>query len=174
MPQKILFKVTGDAKIIKAFRTLGDKVSKGVVKPAAKRAAAKFQVAIRERAPVRTGMLRRKVAVKTARGPKAFQGRSVIAFAVIAGQAKPTKAQKAKGTRIPFYAFMQEKGYHLGKRIRQGKKVIGYQPHAGKSEVKYMPGKHFVKRALKTVEGPAREAMLQEIYDGIDALAGRG
>jgi HK97 gp10 family phage protein len=174
MPQKQLFKVTGDKKIIDAFRKFGPAFSKQVAKPAAKRAAAKFQSAIRARTPVASGKMRRSIRVRTAKGPRGFAGRTVVAFATMIGQAKPTKSQLAKKTKIPYYAFMQEKGYHIGKRQRTGSKVTGYTPHVGKSVVRFMPGRHFVKRALKANEGKIGAAMLQEMYDGIDRMAERG
>ena len=177
MPQKILFKVTGDAAIIKAFKTLGDKVSKGVVKPAAKRAAKKFEAAIRANAPERTGKLKRSLKVKTAKGPRSFKGRTVIAFATIIGQGKPNAKQKASGEKIPYYAFMQERGFHSGKRVRQGQKVVGYVPAIGRlgsQGVKYTPGRFFVKKALKANEDSIKTAMLSEIYAGIERIAEEG
>ncbi len=168
---KPLFKVTGDQKIIKAFKTLGDKVSKGVVMPAAKRAAATFQMAIRAGAPELTGALRKSAKVKTAKGPRVFSGRKVVAFAAIIGQARPTKSQQRKGTRIPFYAFMQEKGYHTGARVRKGKQVVGYTPLKGHKEVKYHPGKHFAKKAMQANEANVMNAMLYQIYQGIERVA---
>lgn len=174
MPQKQLFKVTGDKKIIDAFKRFGPAYSKVIVQPAAKFAAYKFQVAIRANTPVLTGKMRKSIKVKPAKGPRGFKGRTVIAFATIIGQAKPTKSQAAKGTKIPYYTFMQEKGYHLGKRQREGSKVIGYTPHAGQESVRFMPGRHFVKRALKANEGPIQTALLAELYAGIDRVAGKG
>ncbi len=90
MTVRHLFKVTGDARIISALKTLGPRVTLDVVKPAAKDAAKTIQQAIKPTTPYRTGALRKSVKVKTAKGPAVFRGRKVVAFAVIVGQTKPT------------------------------------------------------------------------------------
>jgi HK97 gp10 family phage protein len=169
-----LFKVTGDDKIIAAFKRLGPVVTDEIVKPAAKAAATTIRDAIRMLEPIRTGALHKSTKVKTSKGPAAFRGRKIVSFAVITGQTRPTAGQQRKGTRIPFYAFMQERGYHTGgKRIRKAGKVLGYKPRAETTVVRFIPGRWFVRRALKANEATVQARMLTRIYTGIDRIASR-
>ncbi len=169
--------ITGDAEIAKALRALGPVVARKIVEPEAKFAAAVFQSILKGVVPVDKGMLRKSVKVKTSKGPRGFPKGESIAFGVIVGQTKPSKAQRTKGTKIAYYAGMQEMGYHVGgTKIKKGGLTVGYKQRTdrlGSKGVKFMPGRHFVKRTLKTYERPIRDHMEQKIVAGILAAMSR-
>ncbi len=174
---KAYFTVSGDKEIVRKFEQLAPAVAKNIAKPAVKRAAKRFQDAIQANEPVRTGKMRKSTKVKTSKGPRTMKGRLVVAFATVAGQGKANKRQKATGEKIPYYTFMQEKGYHVGVRIRSGGKVTGYRAHSGNTGakgVRFMPGKFFVKHALKSLEAPVMATLKAELLAGIEAEASRG
>ncbi len=52
--------------------------------------------------------------------------------------------------------------------------MVGYKARGGSGEAKFMPGKHFVKNALKANESQIKAELLAEIYHGIDIVAAKG
>ncbi len=172
-----LFNVTGDLSIIQAFKRLERNVGRQIAAPAVRRANERFQAAIAPHVPVRTGKLLKSLKIRSSKGPRDFRKGGVVASAVIIGQSKPTKAQARKGTKIPFYAYMIERGFHLGKKISESGKATRYVAsrwsHRHK-EVQYVPGKHFVKKVLRAKEAAVMEALLYQLYAGVDRIAEGG
>jgi HK97 gp10 family phage protein len=161
--------IGGLAEVKRAFRELEPKVARKVIRQAERRAAKLFQAEILAHVPVASGKLKRSVKVRASKGPRGF--RKNISIAVLVGQGG---GQQAKGLKTAWYAYLQEKGYHLGKRVRKAGKVTGYVPlpgRLGSGGVRYMPGRHFVKNALRTREPDARRKLILWIGAGIDREA---
>ena len=163
--------IRGMAEVKRAFALLEPKAAKKVIRQAERRAAKLFKAEILAHVPVDSGRLRRTVKVRASKGPRGLK--KSISIAVLVGQAGGQRA--AKGLKTAWYAHLQEKGYHVGgKRVRAGGKVTGYTRlggNLGAKGVRYIPGKHFTKNALRGKEAEARQKLAMWIAGGIEREA---
>jgi HK97 gp10 family phage protein len=163
--------VTGTEVVTLAFRRLPDKVAKKVVRQAIKKANAPIQAAVKAAMPVHTGAAKRDVKIITSKGPRGW-GNGVIAGGVIEGRVRPTKT---RGTT--WYTFLLERGWTVGKRIRQGQKVVGYTPHKGNlgaQGIRKVPGKWMMRKAMHQYENQVKGNVIVEILKGIETIADKG
>ena len=124
--------------------------------------------------PVKTGLLKRTIKVRSSKGPRGSKRGSAVSIAVLVGQAGGAAA--AGSEKKAWYTYLQEKGWTVGKRVRKGGKVIGYTPAAGNlgaKGVRKVPGKFFTKRALRSRETSARQLLMHEIAQGIEREASK-
>jgi len=165
------FNVEGVEAAQRAFKRLEPKLAKRVIRKAARKSAKIFQAAIKAATPVRSGALLKSVRVRASKGTRSFP-RGQIAIAVLFGEAGK-KGDKEQGIRRPFYGFMVDHGFHVGgKRIRRGGKTVGCKAKKNRT-VRYIPGKHVVKKALKSKENEAKAMLISEIASGIEAEAAK-
>ena len=162
----VRFKIEGVEAVAKAFRELEPKLARKVVRQAERAALQPIKQAIVAAAPVRTGDLRRSVRIRTAKGPRSG-GKKSIAMGVLVGGGSKGKAGK-KTNKVPWWAFLQEWGWIVGKRIRSGGKIIGRQGSGRK-----IPGKHFTRKAMRAHESQAQKIMTARILQGIENLANK-
>lgn len=165
----IALNIQGMAEVKRAFDTLEAKVAKKVIRRAERDAIGIFQAEILAHVPIATGRLKRTVKIRASKGPRGFKKN--IAIVVLAGQAGGAQVTTGKSA---WYGYLQEKGYHVGKRIRKAGKVEGYIPlagHLGMRGVRHMPGKHFVKNALRSREADVRQKFLTALATGIEREA---
>ncbi len=149
--------ITGIDEIKRAFRELPAKVAKKVVRQALRKGLKLPLAAAKTDAPVDTGAGRRSLRVRASKGPRGSRPRDTIAMALLIGERSPGKT---------WYMALQERGYHTGKRIRSGGKVVGRSPGSRK-----IAGKHYMRRALHATEQAARELIITEITSGIERQA---
>ncbi len=121
MAGQVVLKLEGFDVLKKAFRDLEPKLAKKVIRQSVRNGMKTVQAAAKENAPVDTGAGKRKIKVRTSKGPRGTKVRHTIALVVLVGEA-PRKGAKDS----TWYMWLQELGYHIGKRLRQGGKVIGY------------------------------------------------
>ena len=160
--------VTGIKEVARAFRQLGPRLATRVVKQAERKALKVPYAAARSAWPVKTGRAKKSIKIKSWRGPRVFKS-SISLVLMVGGTGR--KGDKAKGIVKPWWAFLNEEGFHSGgKRIRRGKKTIGYRPLKGQHVVRH-EGKHIMKRTLKSTESMIKEIMVAEIVKGVDAVA---
>ncbi len=158
--------------IKRAFKELEPRIARKVIRQAERKAAKLFSAEILAHAPEDTGKLKRTVKVRSSKGPRSSK-KGNLSIAVLVGQAGG-KDQAGKGLKRAWYAYLQEKGFHVGARVRQGGKTVGYAPLAGRlgsKGVRFIPGKRFVKNALRSKEGDARQLLLRLIAGGIEREA---
>lgn len=139
-----------------------------MIRQAERQAAKLFQAEILAHAPEKTGKLKRTVKVRASKGPRSSK-RGNVSIAVLVGQAGGQQA--AEGLKTAWYTYLQEKGFHVGKRVREAGKVTGYEPSGRRGSVRYVPGKFFTRRALRSKESEGRALLLREIAGGIDREA---
>jgi HK97 gp10 family phage protein len=162
--------IEGLAEVKRAFKELEPRVARKVIRQAERKAAKLFQAEILAHAPAKTGLLKKTVKVRSSKGPRGSKNGNV-SIAVLVGQAG---GPAAKGLKTAWYAFLQERGFAIGKRVRKAGKTVGYTPlgdRSGRGGVRKVPGKRFTKRALRSKEGEARELLVGEIAAGIDREA---
>jgi len=179
MATKVGLVIEGVPEVARAFKELEPRVARKVIRRAERKAAKLFRDEIAAHVPVASGLLKSTLKVRASKGPRGSK-RGTVAVAVLVGQAGGPASAGAAVKRA-WYGYLQEAGYTLGKRIREGKRVAGYVPlprHRGSGGVRKMPGRRFVRRALHSREPQARELLVREIALGIDrearALGGRG
>jgi HK97 gp10 family phage protein len=161
---KARIKVTGIDAVRKAFKELEPKLARRVIQQAERKALAPIKAAIIAGAPENTGDLKRSVRIRIAKGPRK-SGRRTIAMGILVGGASKGKKGKKTG-KAPWWAFLMEWGWIVGKRIRHAGKVVGRLGSGRK-----IPGKHFTKRAMRAHESQAQQIMKSEILAGIERLA---
>jgi HK97 gp10 family phage protein len=163
--------IAGVDALRRAFKELEPRLARKVIRQAERRAAKLFAAEIKAHAPKDTGLLQRTVKVRTSKGPRSSK-RGNVSIAVLVGQAG---GEGAGGSlKRAWYAYLQEKGWHVGKRVRKAGKVVGYQPAAGNlggGGVRKIPGKFFTKRALHSKESSARQLLVAEIAAGVEREA---
>ncbi len=159
--------ITGLDEVKEAFRRLPDKVATKVVKAAEKTALGIPRDSAKANWPVRSGKSRRTIRVRVSKGPKGTTQKNTIALALLVGGAGADKKGKAR----PWWSFLIEHGWILGKRIRVGKKVVGRHQVAGGN--RRIPGKHVMKKALRATEERVKQLMSQEIAAGIEREAAK-
>ena len=136
------------------------------------------QSAVKGPWPVRTGASRRSIRIRASKGPRAWKSGN-ISLALLVGEAGK-KGDKEAGIKRPWWAFLVERGFHTGgKRVRKGGKTVGYRAmrdlHGlGLRQVRFVPGKHIVRDALRSTEGAMSTVMINAILQGIETLAGKG
>ena len=103
-----------------------------VFRKAERKSAKLFAEAIKSRVPVELGLFHNTIKVRSSKGPRG-SGTVCVSIAVLVGQggagkdkAKQEAEEKAK---IAFYAFMQERGFTVGKRRRATLLGISAQWH---------------------------------------------
>lgn len=176
MPRWLRFTVSGVEAVQRAMKALPGKVGKKVVRQAERKANKIFQSALKATVPVRTGKVKKSVRVRTSKGTRAFK-RGQIAIATLVGEGGRS-GDKAAGIVRPWWAFLQDHGYHVGgrrvrKKVGKSWKTTGYERLAGR-RVKKIKGKHFVKRALRRKESQVMSMLKNEILDGIEREAAKG
>jgi HK97 gp10 family phage protein len=166
--RQVVLKLEGFDALKKAFRELEPKVAKKVIRKAVRDGMKTVQSAAKANAPVDTGRGRRKIRVRASKGPRGTVQRHTIALAVLVGESP--QAGKKDAT---WYMWLQELGYHIGKRLRSGGKVIGYVPTKTQPVVRVMPGLHFARKAMRAKEPGVKQRMIEDILMGIEREAGR-
>ena len=163
--------ITGLEEIKRAFKELGPKLARRVIRQAERKALKLPYGVAREAWPVHTGQSRKTIRIRTSKGPRGARN-TTIAMALLVGEAGK-KGDKEQGIKRAFWAFMIEHGFHTGaKRIRRGGKTVGYKVKKGQSLV-YHPGKFIMKHALKSTEATVKQIMTDEIIRGIEEVANK-
>jgi HK97 gp10 family phage protein len=162
--------IEGMEALKRAFKELEPKLAKKVIRQAERKGAKLFADEIRAHTPVKSGKLKKTVKVRTSKGPRG--AKKQIAMAVLVGQAGAGD-DKSGGGKPAWYAYLQEKGFTIGKRIRKAGKTVGYTPTGKRNSVGKVPGKFFVRHALKSKETSARELVVSEILAGVEREAGK-
>ncbi len=164
MAGQVVLKIQGFDALKRAFQELEPKVAKKVIRQAVRNGMKTVATAAKADAPVDTGAGRRKIRVRASKGPRGTKARYTIALATLVGDAMgPT-----------WYMWLQEMGYHIGKRLRSAGKVLGYVTTKTQPIVRKMPGLHFTRRAMRTVEPGVKAKMIEDILHGIEREAARG
>ena len=148
-------KITGLEAVQKAMKTLEPKLAKQVIRKAQRDALKIAQAAAKDDAPVLTGAGRRSIRVRTSKGPRGSKSKHTISLALLVGRAKGKE----------WYMGLQEHGWTTGKRIKQGKTVVGRIGDSTKIE-----GRHFMRRALRSSEDAMKALMTERILEGIERL----
>jgi hypothetical protein len=165
--------ISGVELVKRAFKELEPRVARKVIGQAERKAAKLFAGEILAHAPQATGLLKRTVKVRSSKGPRGSRRGGTVSIAVLVGQAGGN-VQAGKGFKRAWYAYLQEKGWTVGTRIRKAGKVTGYSPahgNFGGRGVHRVPGKFFTKRALHSKESAARDLLMREIAAGIEREA---
>jgi hypothetical protein len=171
-PVQAVIRITGVEAVKQAFGTLERKLARKVIVQAERKALGPAKESLRSSWPVRTGVSRKSIRIKTSKGPRAFKGGNV-ALALMVGESGKQGDREA-GIKRPWWAFLVEHGFHIGgKRIRRGGKTVGYKPLRTGSQVKHIPGKHLVRRALRSNESGMQSRMIAEILKGLDEIANK-
>jgi Bacteriophage HK97-gp10, putative tail-component len=163
--------IEGLEAVRRAFKELEPRLARKVLRQAEKKAAKLFSEEIKIHTPEATGNLKRTIKIRSSKGPRGSK-RGQVSVAVLVGQAGGMAA--AGAVKRAWYAYLQEKGWTLGKRERAGGKVTGYGPahgNLGAAGVRRIPGKFFTRRALHSKETPARIQLISEIAQGIEREA---
>lgn len=155
--RSVAITITGIDEIKRAFAELPAKVAKKVVRQALRRGLKLPLAAAKADAPVDTGAGRRSLRIRASKGPAGAAKKYTIAMALLIGERSPGKT---------WYMALQESGYHTGKRTRSAGKVVSRSPGSHKVE-----GKHYMRRALRETEQPARELIIEDITQGIEREA---
>ncbi len=164
MARGVVLKLEGFEALQKAFKELEPNLAKKVIRKSVRNGMKVVQQAAKDNAPVRTGAGKRGIKVRTSKGPRGSRVRNTIALAVLAGQATPGET---------WYMWLQEMGYHIGKRLRKGGKVIGYSPTQGRKAVIARAGLHFMRRAMRSKEPSVKARIIEDILLGIEREAGK-
>jgi len=153
-------RLTGIEEVKRAFKELEPKLARKVIRQA-ERKAMKMPLAVaRVLVPVKTGDVKSTLRVRASKGPRSMK--KPIAIALLIGGAMTPQ----------WYGWLQDQGYHVGgKRIRSGGKTTGYKQLRAGVAVRRMPGRHFMKRALKRTEEPMKALVAAEIVAGIEREA---
>ena len=163
-------KITGVEAIAKAFRELEPKLAKRVIRQAERNSLKTPYAQAKAAWPVLTGQSRRTIRIRTAKGPRGSRSHT-IAMALLVGEASNGKAKK-NGSKRVWWPFLIEQGFHTGgKRIRHGGKTIGYTQTRASVAVKKIPGRHIMKRTLRSNESTVRQIMTDQIIAGIERIA---
>ena len=160
----VTLNIQGMDALKRAFRELEPKLARKVIKQAQKKALAPMVAAIKAAEPVKSGRLRKSVRIRAAKGPRGAS-RKTIASALLVGAGAGSKNKK--GVDQPWWAWLIERGWTTGKRIRSAGKVVG---RVGKQTK--VPGKHIVRREMRSHEGAAIQLVINEILEGIEREAG--
>ncbi len=169
MAGQVVLKIEGFAALKRAFKELEPKVAKKVIRQAVRAGMKTVSAAAKANAPVDTGTGRKRIRVRSSKGPRGTVQRHTIALAVLVGES-PKKGQK-DGT---WYMWLQEMGYHIGKGLRSAGKIVGYVTTKTQPVVRKMPGLHFTRRAMRQVEPSVKAKMIEDILHGIDREVARG
>ncbi len=186
----VIIKLEGFDALKRAFRELEPKLARKVIRQSVRNGMKTIAAAAKENAPSETGRGRRKIRVKTSKGPRGTKQRYTIAGAVLVGESSqgkggPVVAVKrahAGGSGLPaqkrlqntWYMWLQEMGYHIGKRLRNKKgETIGYATTKTQPVVRKMEGLHFTRRAMRTKEAGVKQKMIEDILAGIEREAGK-
>lgn len=153
--------ITGLDAVKRAFRELEPKVARKVIKQAEKDALGIPKTQAQTIWPVKMGRSKRSIRIRVAKGPKGAP-RGTISMALLVGGAGADKKGKAR----PWWSFLIEYGWTIGKRIRSAGKVVGRHKLTGGN--KRIPGKHIMKKALRATEGRIKQIMTEKILQGIE------
>jgi HK97 gp10 family phage protein len=163
----VRLKVEGLEAVKRAFKELEPKLARRVIKQAEMKALAPIKAAVMASAPEHTGALKKSIRIRSAKGPK-NSGRKTIAMALLVGGSGSRTTRGGKKIARAWWAFLQEWGWTVGKRIRSAGKVVG-RVGSGKR----IPGKHFVRGAMRSHESQAQQIMVSEILAGIEREASK-
>lgn len=153
-----------DAK--SALDNLVKKMRKKIVRSALRAASKPIIAAAKANAPIKTGLLQRRIGAFTS---KKYNGRT----GVIGLYIKPRSSAKARKTKNlsqdPFYYRFQEAGFHAvgSKRIAGGKRRRAATLATGK--YRFIEGKKFLGRAFESQSKNALSIFTAEIKKSIDA-----
>ena len=160
--------ITGDIAVKRAFKELEPKIARKVLKQAERKALGIPRAMAQSMTPVDSGRMKKSIRIRASKGPRsAKKGQISMAFLIGAGAGTKNK----KGIKQPWWAYLIEKGWITGKRIRSGGKVVGRWKQAGGN--KRIPGKHIMKRTLQATENQVKSTMISEILAGIEREAGK-
>jgi hypothetical protein len=156
--------IKGLAAVKRAFIELEPKLARKVIRQAERKALEPIKQSVQASAPVHSGKLKKSIRIRSAKGPRK-SGRKTIATALLIG-ASGRKGDKEKGIVRPWWAFLIEFGWKVGKRIRRGGKTVGREGSGRKIQ-----GKHLVRTAMRSHESASLEIMRSEILAGIEREA---
>jgi HK97 gp10 family phage protein len=142
------------------------KMRKKIVRSALKAAAKPIITAAKANAPVKTGLVKRRIGAFSS---KKYTGRDGIIGIYIKPKSS-AKARKTKNSALdPFYYRFQEMGYHAvgRKRIAGGKRRRAAELATGK--YRYIPGKAFLGNAIESQSKNAIDIFTESIKSAIDA-----
>ena len=160
-------KITGLEAVQRAFKELEPKVARKVIRQAQRNAIGIPKAVAAHNTPVLTGAMKKSIRIRSSKGPRGSKG--AISIALLIGAAAGAKSKK--GQTLPWWAFLIEHGWTIGKRLRSGGKVVGRHKLAGGN--KRIPGKHIMKNALRQTEGQVKTQLTTEILAGIDREANK-
>jgi hypothetical protein len=160
--------ISGFEAVRRAFKELEPKLARKVLKQAEKKALGVPRSQAIANTPVLSGRMKKSIRIRAAKGPRSA-ARGSVSMALLVGGAAGGKNKK--GVKLPWWAFLIERGWTLGKRIRSGGKVVGRNKVAGGN--RHIAGKHIMKRALRATEGQIKQVMTVEILAGIERELGR-
>jgi hypothetical protein len=167
-----VIKITGVEAVARAFRELGPKLARRVIVSAEKKALMAPKEMVRSLWPVRTGKSRKSIRVRASKGPRGWK-KGNISLALLVGESG-RKGDKQAGVKRPWWAFLIEHGFHTGgKRIRKAGKTVGYKQMRKGVQVREIPGKHIMRRALRSTEAAVKSRMTAEILKGIEEIASK-
>lgn len=143
-----LITIKGSRAIERAFRELPRKIATKLVRRSLREGAKIVQAQAKADAPVDTGLLEKSIKVVSGRSRK----KGVFLMGVLIGSGN------FKGET--FYGAFQEFGWKTGKR--------------GSVHRRKIPGKRFLKRAMRGMRDEAQRVILETIADGIDRVVAGG
>jgi len=152
-----------DAKA--ALDALTKDIRRKVVRGALRDAARPFVQAARANAPVRTGLLRKRIGTFTSKIKRGQNGEVGV-------YVKPRASNAARRAKIksadPFYYRFQEIGFHaVGRRkIRGGRRARA--ANLKESGARFIPGKMFIGRAFAAQQRRALEIFQSAVKKRID------
>lgn len=144
----ISFEITGDKELDAKFKSLTLAVQKKILRQAIRPAAKLVQQAALQIVPVRSGVARASLKVRAAKRSRRTPNRVTISMGA--------EALAFKGAA--FYLAFNEFGFRRGKRALGNKR-------------KKVPAKHWLRRAMKSVESQAKALAIQGIKEGIEREA---
>lgn len=153
--------ITGLEAVKAAFKKIPDKARK-IISTAERRALGIPKTAASARWPIRSGKSKRSIRLRVSKGPRGANRKYVISLALLVGGSGADKKGKAR----PWWSFLVEFGWQIGKRIRSAGKVVGRHKLAGGN--RRVPGKHIMRIALRSTEERVKQVMEQEIIAGIE------
>lgn len=162
---------TEDVK--RALNNFAKKIRYRIVRQALKAAAECIVLEAKANAPVRTGLVRKRIGIVW-RPPKP----GLVRLSIYPRGTKKARATKDR-RKAPFYYRFQEAGYHAvgGRRIK-ARSGDGRDPARRRREIlsrgiRFIPGKAFLGRALATKAREALDIFERVLKRGIDE-ASRG
>jgi HK97 gp10 family phage protein len=150
----------------RALSQLALDLRKKVIRKALRAGAKVVQAQAKANAPVRTGLMRRRIVVMASKLRKAARGEVGVYLTVRATK----KARATKDRRNdPFYFKFQEQGFHAvgRRRVGGGRKARAAKLASG--QYRFIEGKKFLGNAFAAKRNEALQVILGEVRAHINA-----